>query len=106
LAVFDLKQYARRGAAQRVAELNEELAAIYRAFPDLRQGLSRQGRRTAGKTVINHEGQVTGPRAAAAASAAAPSSRRKRRKMSAAERKAVSLRMQKYWAGRKQGKAR
>jgi hypothetical protein len=38
VAKFDLKAYARQGAAARVAELNTELAAIYRTFPDLRAG--------------------------------------------------------------------
>jgi hypothetical protein len=33
VAKFDLKAYARHGAAARVAELNEELTAIYRVFP-------------------------------------------------------------------------
>jgi hypothetical protein len=36
VAKFDLKTYARQGAAARVADLNEELASIYRTFPDLR----------------------------------------------------------------------
>src|SRR5262245_3250888 len=38
VAKFDLKAYARQGAGARVAELNAELAAIYRTFPELRQG--------------------------------------------------------------------
>ena len=36
MAKFDLKAYARQGAAARVAELNAELAAIFRVFPELR----------------------------------------------------------------------
>jgi hypothetical protein len=36
VAKFDLKAYAKQGAAARVAELNAELTAIYRTFPDLR----------------------------------------------------------------------
>jgi hypothetical protein len=38
MAKFDLKVYARQGAAARVTELNAELESIYRAFPDLRRG--------------------------------------------------------------------
>jgi hypothetical protein len=33
-----MKEYARRGAQARVEELTQELAAIYRAFPELRRG--------------------------------------------------------------------
>jgi hypothetical protein len=84
LATFDLKEYARRGAEARVAELRAEIEAIYRAFPDLR---SRGG---AGKA------KATAGRAEPAA--AAP---RRRRAMSAAQRKAVSARMKKYWAARR-----
>ena len=36
MAKFDLKAYARQGAAARMAELNAELVAIYRAFPTRR----------------------------------------------------------------------
>ena len=39
---FDLKAYARRGAEARIAELTAELNEIYRAFPDLRRGSTRQ----------------------------------------------------------------
>lgn len=83
LAKFDLKEYARRGAATRAAELQAELAEIYRAFPDLR---ARAGRRAG----------------AGSAPAATGGARRKRRsRMSAEQRKAVSARMKKYWAERR-----
>jgi hypothetical protein len=78
LKTFDLKTYALAGAEARVREITAELEAIYRVFPALRR---------AGK---------------AQAPAAAPASRAKRRRaMSAAERKAVSARMKKYWANRR-----
>jgi hypothetical protein len=48
LAKFDLKVYARQGAAARVTELNGELASIYRAFPDLRRGSARSATGTTG----------------------------------------------------------
>jgi hypothetical protein len=87
LARFDLKEYARRGAQARVAELSAELAEIYRAFPDLRG--TRATRPAAGD-----------------AGTAAPRARktRKRRPMNAAQRKAVSERMRRYWAARKKAK--
>jgi hypothetical protein len=79
VAKFDLKAYARQGAAARVAELNAELAAIYRTFPDLRVGTK---------------------------TASAPGRRRKRRPMTASQKAAVSKRMKAYWAARKAKKAR
>lgn len=83
LAKFDLKKYARQGAATRAAELQAELAAIFRAFPDLRVP---SGRGAAGQ-------KVTGRHAA-----------RRRPAMSAAQKKAVSARMKKYWAERRKAK--
>lgn len=78
MAKFDLKELARLGAENRVTELNAELAEIYRAFPELRSG-----------------------RAAATAGA---STRRTRTPMTAAQKKAVSIRMKKYWASRRKEK--
>ena len=71
-----MQQLARLGAKARLAELRIEEAAIRRAFPDLVRGVRAPG---------------TAP--------AAP--KRRRKGMSAAARKAVSVRMRKYWAGRK-----
>jgi len=75
VAKFDLKAYARQGAAVRVEELNAELAAIYRVFPDLSRG--------------------------AETGAAKVGRRRRRKPMSAAQKAAVSRRMKAYWAKRK-----
>ena len=80
MAKFDVTKYARLGAEARAAELSAELAEIYRAFPALRG--ARGGR-------------------PAAAAAAEPVSRRRRKPMTAAQKKAVSIRMRKYWAGRR-----
>jgi len=77
VAKFDLKAYARQGAAARVAELNEELAAILRVFPELRSGATK------GST------------------AGAVARKRKRRAMTAAQKAEVSKRMKKYWAARR-----
>jgi len=78
LPTLDLKAYARRGAEAHIVELTAELNDIYRAFPELRRGPGR--------------GSTTAPTA------------RKRRGMSAAQRKAVSRRMKKYWATRRTAK--
>lgn len=71
--------WARLGAATRIAELQAELAAIYRAFPDLKGG--RQTTPTASR-VGSGGGQ-------------------KRRRFSAAGKKAISQGMREYWARRK-----
>ena len=82
-----LQRLARLGAMRRIEELRQEEAAIRAAFPEL----FRPGRRAAASPV-----------------AAAPAKRRRRRRkapqMSAAARKAVSIRMKKYWAERRKAK--
>ena len=85
MAKFDLKEYARRGAEARVEDLKTELAAIYRAFPDL-------ARRRSGRPAAE-------PREAAPA-------RRRRKPMTAAQKKAVGARMKKYWAERRKAEAK
>jgi hypothetical protein len=82
VAKFDLRAYARDGARARAAELQAELAKIYRVFPDLRGGAG-EGRR------------ATGPARRA----------RRRKAMTAAQKRAVSLRMKKYWASRRKAQA-
>ena len=69
MAKFDVNKYALLGAEARVAELNAELAEIYRAFPALR---ARGGRTAAG--------------------AAAPAGRRRGEPMGAGQRKAGRVR--------------
>lgn len=75
----ELQRFARLGAEARLSELELERAAILRSFPDLARRGTRGG-----------------------SSAAAP---RRRSNMSAAARKAVSVRMKKYWASRRKAKA-
>ena len=72
----ELTRLARFGAAARLAELDRERAALLRVFPGLR---AAGGSDTTG-----------GP---------------KRRGMSASARRAVSVRMKKYWAARRKAKA-
>jgi hypothetical protein len=80
-----LERLARRGAQAVIEELEREAAAIRSAFPDLFGGRARRRQ------------------------AAAPAGKRRRRgraAMSPAARKAVSVRMKKYWAARRKAKAR
>lgn len=87
MAEFDraqLRQWAARGAEQRLQEIATEAAAIYQAFPELRD---RAKRRVATAMVVT----------------SARAGRRGRANMSAAQRKAVSERMRKYWAARREG---
>jgi hypothetical protein len=82
-----LRRLARLGAVARLEQLREEEAAIRAEFPEL----FGRGRRGPG-------------RASSAAESARGGARRRRRGMSAAARKAVSVRMRKYWAERRKAK--
>lgn len=83
----ELNGLARVGAQARLAEIDRERQSILRAFPDLSGG---------------RRGRPAKKRAAAGVRAR----RGRRRAMSAAERRAVSVRMKKYWAGRRKAKAK
>jgi hypothetical protein len=74
-----LRRLTRLGAIARLEQLRQEEAAIRAEFPEL----FGRGRRTEGSTP-------------------APAARKRQRKpMSAAQKKAVSERMRKYWAERR-----
>lgn len=79
----ELIRLARTGAAARVQELRKELDAIYKTFPDLKGGAVKRktaaGRRRSAPAIV-------------------------KRSWTAADRKAVSDRMKKYWAARRGGK--
>jgi len=81
LTRVELQRLARLGAKARLEELRLEEAAIRKAFPDLAGARVRQAVR---KRV-------------------AP---RRRRRMSADARRAVSVRMTKYWAAKRKAKAK
>jgi hypothetical protein len=49
---FDVKTYACRGAEVRLAELQEEMATILQAFPDLNAGRQARGRRPQGTATV------------------------------------------------------
>ena len=92
LNVNELREYAVIGAEARLLKIAEEAAGIYRAFPELR---GRQGSiRGAGGSAPATGGEArTGRRRG----------KPRRTAMTAAERKAVSDRMKKYWAQRRAG---
>ena len=89
----ELQRLARLGAQARLAQIEFERRAILEMFPDLAP--PRRGRRP---------GRPQASRGTTVAQAKAKP-RRRRRKMSAADRKAVSDRMKKYWAERRKSKS-
>jgi hypothetical protein len=91
----ELRKLARLGAERRLEELKQEEAAIRAAFPGL-------GRASAGAHAgaSSARGRRKG-RAATASEPAAKAKRSARYKMSAAQKRAVSERMKKYWAARR-----
>ena len=72
--ITDVNQWAKLGATARLKEIQEELAAIYKAFPELR-----------------------GQRSLAPIASAG---RQKRARFSAEGKRAISEGMRKYWARR------
>jgi hypothetical protein len=88
-------ELARRGAEARWNELQSELAGLRRAFPDL--GSAGSSRPTATTRRVRASGAVS--------DGTVDSQKRRRRKMSPAARRAVSLRMKKYWAARRKEKS-
>jgi hypothetical protein len=85
----DIRRYAIAGAQARLDEITQELEAIRRAFPELRQN--------------GPSGASTGQSAVTGGDEPATRSRRRRSTMSAAQRKVVGERMKKYWAARRGG---
>jgi hypothetical protein len=83
LSPQSLRELARAGAEQAVKQLRAEIIAIERTFPELKLP---QARRALRKSV----NEAT----------------RRTRRMSAAARKAVSVRMKRYWAERRKARAK
>jgi hypothetical protein len=86
-----LREWARKGAEQRLVDLSTEAAAILRAFPELRN-------RDLGQP------QIVGARPHGSLPSRSPAVKRTRRKgrtFTAAQRKAFGERMRKYWAERR-----
>jgi hypothetical protein len=98
----DLRRLARLGAMRRLEEIRREEAAIRSAFPELfdraRPQAGRRPGRPAKKSGASAETvDVPARRGRKAA-------KRRRPKMTAAQKKAVSERMRKYWAERRKAK--
>ena len=83
----EMRDWAIKGAEQRLVEIAAEAAAIHRTFPELRARGARGS---------------TEPQASnVSASLESSPNRRARPKMSPAQRKEVGKRMKKYWAARR-----
>ena len=94
VAELDMKALELIGARQRLAHLDAERAAILKSFPMLRSAASgAEGSARLGRV-------ARGPGAPATATAA------KGRQMTAAQKKAVGVRMKEYWAERKAKEAK
>lgn len=90
----DMNDLAARGAVVRLAELRAEIDALRAAFPGL-EDASANGNGMPASTSRGRRGRaVTG----------SDGPRRRRPAMSAAQRKAVSARMKKYWADRRKAR--
>jgi len=85
-----LREYARMGAAVRLAQLSDEIKMIHAAFPELRPRTSK----TSKPSVVGSASAENEP----------TTRKRRRRKLTAAEKKFISERMKKYWAARKKNK--
>lgn len=80
---FDLREYAVRGAEQRLLEIAEEAARIFAAFPELREpGRGFDAVRGSGRSGIK---------------SSVPKTVRRRRKMSAAGKRRISEAAKKRW---------
>lgn len=89
----DINKFARIGAAVKLAELEREIAALRRAFPGLSASAATASTAKAPSAVT--------------ARLAVPSKQARRGRkhpMTAAERRAVSERMKRYWAERNKSK--
>jgi hypothetical protein len=82
---IDLQSLARLGAVARLAELEQEMTALRRAFPGLRS------QKPAGAAQATEEPATKAPK----------KKHRRRFRMSAEQRKAVSDRMTKLWSERR-----
>jgi len=85
-----VRAFALIGARARLESLRAEIGALLASFPEL-----------AGKLLGRRRG-----RAAKAEDARPAEKRRRRKKMTAEQKKAVSERMRKYWAGRRREKGK
>jgi hypothetical protein len=100
LTAEQLRRLARLGAIARLTQIREEEASLRSEFPELfGQGLPKPTRTKGGKRRVVVTAEDPEPAGNGAVGGG-------RRKMSAAARKAVSVRMRKYWAERRKAKGR
>ena len=99
LSRVELLRLARLGAASRLAEIRQEIARLERLVGGETPPERRGRKRKRGKRKAAADQSAPGE-----TKAAAPV--RKPSAWSAAKRRAVSLRMKKYWAARRQAKKR
>jgi hypothetical protein len=85
IADSELRSFALVGARARLGALQAEVASLLATFPELRGGRALRG---VGEAAAPRKGKKPG----------------RKHPMSAAEKKAVSERMRKYWAERRAGK--
>jgi hypothetical protein len=88
----DILRWAHLGAAARLKELDDERAAILKAFPALNSASARATRARIAKENVETSDYDARP------------ARRKRRTMSAAARKRISDAQKKRWAAQRAGK--
>ena len=98
----DLRRLARLGAMRRLEDIRREEAAIRSAFPELFDHARTQAGRRVGRPAKNAATQSETVEAPARRGGKA--AKRSRPKMTAAQKKAVSERMRKYWAERRKAK--
>lgn len=89
---IDMRKFAVAGATARLQDLMTEARGIVAAFPELAREL---GIVAAGAARGAARGAVAGARKAS----------RSRKPMTTAQRRAVSVRMKKYWASRRKAKS-
>jgi hypothetical protein len=87
LSRVEVKRLALIGAQSRLETLNAEIASIVRAFPELSRG------RAAASAAVGNDTPRKGR-----------GGRKRNWNMSEAQKRAVSERMKKYWAGRRKEK--
>lgn len=98
LSKEQLQRLARLGAAARLEELEAERKAILHAFPGIAAQAARQAK-------LTEPGVAAAPADGEAGNGKAEPRRARKRKVTAAQRKAQSQRMKKFWADRKKAQA-
>jgi hypothetical protein len=105
----NILEWARRGAEARWQQLQAEMASLIETFPHLGSGTKTGRGRRPENISLREPGDdvvVAKARGRRGRPATAETPARKRSKMTAAQKRAVSLRMKKYWADRRKAAAK